>query len=194
MSELSLGRCRVTPGFLLGAALLLFLEEDHRLTLLFLIAALCHEGGHILAAKCCGLTVRSVRLSAVGMELDIPRGPHCSYGQELLLLAAGPAVNLALTALCCRLSGIWPKLFGGINLILACFNLLPVSPLDGGELFRLCCSCFCSPRLTLHLTDGLAGLTCGSAIGAGLWLAWLGNPSLLLLGIWLLLGRMRCRV
>ncbi|MCC8182965.1 MAG: site-2 protease family protein, partial [Clostridiales bacterium] len=102
---------------------------------------------------------------------------------------AGPGVNLLLALGCSRMGGETGQLFAGVNVILACFNLLPVPPLDGGQAVQLR-----RGRMGLGRPGGLAArpvadLAWGVASGAGLWLAWRGNPALLLLGLWLLVGR-----
>lgn len=191
MPERTSVRLRVTPGFWVTFALLLLAEEGHGLSLLFLLAGLCHELGHLLAARLLKLPVYALTLSAIGAELDISR--NCSYGGELLLAAGGPLVNLLLTAICCRMPGETVHLFAGVNLLLACFNLLPVLPLDGGAVLELLSARLLPPRAGWLLPQIVAELTCAGAVGTGLWLAWLGNPSLLILGCWLLFGRRQSR-
>ncbi|MCC8181465.1 MAG: hypothetical protein LIO45_00555, partial [Clostridiales bacterium] len=65
---------RATPGFWVVLALLLMTEEGYGLSLLFFVAAACHELGHLLAAWVMGLPVEALTLSAVGAELRIGRG------------------------------------------------------------------------------------------------------------------------
>lgn len=182
--ELTLGRVRATPGFLLGVALLLFLDEGQGLLWVFGLAGVCHELGHLLAAWGLRLRLRYLRLSLFGAELALEgRGRRLWWG-EALLAAAGPGVNLALAGLCCRL-GAWP-VFAGANLLLAGFNLLPVPPLDGGRVLSALAARFLPGGWGLGLSDLVAGLTRGVVLGLGLVLAAEGNWSLLVLGVWLL--------
>lgn len=180
-------RCHVTPGFCLMLAFLLFVDEGHALALWIGLAALCHELGHLAAARLLGLEVRSLTLSAMGAELDISR--RCSYGGEVLLLSCGPLVNLALAAIFCHIPHETAHLFAGVNLLLSLFNLLPVPPLDGGELVQVLAAWLLSGRTGWVLSELIADLTAVTATGAGVWLALRGNPSMLVLGLWLLLGR-----
>ncbi|MCD8382103.1 MAG: site-2 protease family protein [Clostridiales bacterium] len=178
---------RATPGFWVVLALLVMTEEGYGLSLLFFAAALCHELGHLLAARAMRLPVEALTLSAMGAELRIGRG--CSWPGELALTLAGPGVNLLLALGCSRLPGEMWQLFVGVNVILACFNLLPIPPLDGGQAIRLALGRLLPGRTGWLAARIVADLACGGAVGAGLWLAWLGNPALLLLGLWLTIGR-----
>lgn len=180
-------RWQVTPGFCVTMAMLLLVDEGHGLIVWILLASVCHEMGHLAAAQWQGLEIRSLTLSAMGAELDISR--RCSYWRELLLILCGPLVNLSLATLCCHMPGQKTHLFAGINLLLALFNLLPIPPLDGGEAVRLVAEWLLPGRAACLVSDLLADLTCVLFIALGLRFALQGNLMLLMLGIWLLLGR-----
>ncbi|MDI1318803.1 MAG: site-2 protease family protein, partial [bacterium] len=117
---------------------------------LFFVCVILHELGHSLTARRYGVRTSRILLMPIGgmAELDqIPRKPSA----ELLITAAGPAVNFAIVAL--LLPFAWHGVFsdeevalysaGGLaiqlcvaNLIMGCFNLVPVFPMDGGRIFR----------------------------------------------------------
>lgn len=188
MTEFVWGRLRITPGFLLAVALLLVCDDGSGLPFLLLLASLLHELGHLLLARLLGLEVRTLRLGFFGAELDLPGRAHCRWLDEVLLLAAGPAVNLVLAVLCCALPGETAPLFGALNLLLGCFNLLPVFPLDGGGLLQVLAARLLPGAFGLTVSDCVGSITRGLLLGLGLFLALQGNPSLLLLSFWLLLG------
>ena len=114
---------------------------------LFLIVLL-HEFGHALACRQVGGRANRIVLWPLGgvAYVDPPPRP----GATLWSIAAGPLVNVALIpilALMASLTGsqIWidgpsfdgllPTVFW-INVGLLAFNILPVYPLDGGQIFR----------------------------------------------------------
>lgn len=111
------------------------------------ICVVLHELGHSFTAMHYGVGVHRILLMPIGgiAEMDrIPREP----GRELLITLAGPAVNFVLAgALWFAVRGqsgaVSPYSFQGLlgqlfvaNLIMGCFNLLPVFPMDGGRIFR----------------------------------------------------------
>lgn len=186
-------RLEITPGF--AAVLLCYAYFGSiRLLCIFLLAALLHEASHLLAANCVGLALSSVRLSALGAEF-IPRpGQMTSFPADLLLCFSGCAGNFFAVALCCLLRS-WP-VFLGANLILGCFNCLPVRGLDGGNgLYTLLAWQF-SPEAAervsavISLLFSLAVAVYGASVALADW----RHPYLLALGIWLMsstLSRLR---
>ncbi|MCB9791407.1 MAG: site-2 protease family protein [Alphaproteobacteria bacterium] len=97
-----------------------------------------HELGHAMAARRFGIRTRSITLYPFGGIAALERSEQ-SPTEELVIAAAGPAVNLALAAAAAPLwmSGSWlAGVFAGLNLAMALFNLLPAFPMDGGRVLR----------------------------------------------------------
>ena len=122
-------RIQVGDSFILMAALVGFLDESGLAPLFFLAAAL-HEMGHALAVLFCGGTFIQLRLTAAGGVIRY-RLPRISMLKDVCIAAAGPAFGL-LAAWGAAAFGYYR--FAGANLLLSMLNLMPVRPLDGGQM------------------------------------------------------------
>ena len=145
-----LGKLEVGWGFLVLAVMALIVGAGPVLPMTVL-AALCHEGGHLAGLRLAGpavnlvlalLFARAVRLTAFGAEIRADTR-YLPYGREILCTLAGPAVNLVLALLFARALGWY--LPAGVNLFLGCFNLLPLPSLDGGRALYLGVSWLAGP-------------------------------------------------
>lgn len=139
----------------------------------FFVALVLHEMGHYFAARVCAVPVKQVglgwgprlygaRVSDVDCQLHLlPLGAYVRMDmvvlqsrpllQQLFVLGAGIAVNLALCAV------TWGSLFGALNLALAVGNLIPLYQLDGWKGGMVICRRFFgrpSPLVEWILTLG----------------------------------------
>jgi Zn-dependent protease/predicted transcriptional regulator len=112
-------------------------------SLLFLASIALHELGHSWVALREGLEVDSITLWLFGGVSQL-KGRFPSPGAEFRVAVSGPLVSIglgvvfmviAVTGLPTEVDGVAAWL-GYINLILAVFNLLPASPLDGGRVLH----------------------------------------------------------
>ena len=108
-----------------------------------------HEFGHALACRQVGGNANQIVLWPLGgvAYVDPPPRP----GATLWSIAAGPLVNVALVPIITAI-GLFSKSQGWavtmpdfhsflravwvINFVLLCFNILPIYPLDGGQILR----------------------------------------------------------
>lgn len=124
----------------------------------FFICVVLHELGHAAAARRFGIQVPRILLLPIGgmaqME-SMPRTPR----KEFVIAIAGPAVNFLIIGVLMifapfpsedigdfvgsflGLSSVepdlrWPQFLMAVNLLMGCFNLLPVFPMDGGRVLR----------------------------------------------------------
>ncbi|MFT4037473.1 MAG: site-2 protease family protein [Thermomicrobiales bacterium] len=128
--------------------------------LLVFVCVLAHEFGHVYMARQQGVHVHDVSLSAVGGVARMDQMPENAPRTEMLIALAGPAANVALTAILLplvllagvangfsdvedyartvfqpSLAGLLTTLFYA-NLLLLISNILPAFPMDGGRVFR----------------------------------------------------------
>ena len=113
-------------------------------SVLFFASVVAHELAHSLVSKRHGIPVKSITLFIFGGVARISR-EVTSPGTELVMAAAGPLSSVALAGI---FYGIWALAANFepvaamawylcfINLFLACFNMVPGFPLDGGRVLR----------------------------------------------------------
>jgi Zn-dependent protease/CBS domain-containing protein len=164
----------------------------------FFLSLLAHEISHALVARRNGLNVEDITLWLFGGVARLS-GEARNPGAELRIAGVGPLVSMVLgvafllVAVLVMASGYqglalaalaW---LGGINLVLAVFNVIPAAPLDGGRLLRSVIWWRTGDRLKATLWASRAGQVFGwilIAIGlvtfldtgdfGGLWLVLIG--------------------
>ncbi|SHJ08669.1 Zn-dependent protease (includes SpoIVFB) [Dethiosulfatibacter aminovorans DSM 17477] len=117
------------------------------IALLMFVSILLHELSHSIVSIHLGINVSSITLFIFGGLAQIEEEPNDPV-KEMKIAIAGPAMSLLLFALFTLLSNLLLFLgiteiytvpfsyVGGVNLILAIFNLVPAFPLDGGRVLR----------------------------------------------------------
>ncbi|MER5457699.1 site-2 protease family protein [Micromonospora sp. NPDC002389] len=169
----------------------------------FFLGLLAHEVSHAVVAKRNGLGVGGITLWLFGGVAEL-RGEARTPGAELRIAGVGPLVSLIIGAFFGVLAmllnlagvhGLWLGVMawlGGINLLLAVFNILPAAPLDGGRLLRAAVWKATGDRTRATVVAARAGWVLGLAlIGFGLFRfltgAGVGGLWLALIG-WFLIG------
>lgn len=198
-------RVRIHPAFALYL-LSMAVFSSWRMTLCAVGALLVHEAGHYAAALLLGERIVRVELTPFGGVMTYAPGKSPSKGiRGVCVAAAGPLGNaLAILAAAAQpvqhllgCDGVQALI--AANLAMLCLNLLPVLPLDGGNIvFCIGYYLFPAARLITLLS------ACGVLVGMGLvLLALYGlirlgtlNSSLLMIGGYLVLcaGRGRAEV
>lgn len=171
---------RVSPWFWGMAAILGWplLQEGWPMLLLFIFAAfvsiLVHEFGHALTARAFGHQPRVLLYQFGGLAMYAPTH-RFTLGRSILIVAAGPLAGLvlggiafgALVALVIFEVPVAPQLEGflsilaTINFSWSLLNLLPVLPLDGGQILRDVLLLFTRSGLRIAL---IVGLLVGAAV------------------------------
>ncbi len=107
------------------------------------VSVLVHEFGHALTAVCFRQKAQ-IRLVALG-GLTTYEGPKLKFWKQFIIVFNGPLAGIGLAVLAAALLQMsWGPLGKGIltlfmvaNLFWSVVNLLPVLPLDGGQLLRI---------------------------------------------------------
>jgi Zn-dependent protease len=166
---------------------------------LFLIVTL-HEFGHALACRQVGGTANRIVLWPLGGVAYVNPPPR--PGPTLWSIAAGPLVNLALIPI---LSVLWfvsrswgwaesmpnahalVRTVWWINLVLLIFNLLPIYPLDGGQILRSMLWFLLGRARSLMATTIIGFLGVAGLVALALWLQsiWVGiMAAFILMNCW----------
>lgn len=182
-------RFRVTPGFLLLLAGLLYLDEGVGLVPWALLACVVHELGHVIAGWTVKGRIQSLSLSIVGAELAFEYPVPLSYRREILVAMAGPAANL-LAGLAAY--GMQFYVLAVFSFGIGAFNLLPIRPLDGGTVLSDLLAGLLGPDWSEHILLVLSGVLVGALVGIGAVAALhYANLTLILTAIWLLANVLR---
>ena len=138
---------KIKIGFFAIMLFLSLLLSHSLFSLATLLAALLHELGHILAARLFKIHFSECKMGLYGIGL-IPDNSLFSYGQEILLCAAGPVANFLLAFSLFLLLPHYPNRFLEYLLFssvaLGCLNLIPIRDFDGGRILRAILSPRCS--------------------------------------------------
>lgn len=187
-----------TSGAAFGATLML---------LLFACVVL-HELGHSLVAQAFQIPVRQIVLLPIGGVAVLERNPD-SPRHELLIAAAGPAVNVVIAGVLFVLLGARGDLAmldprglvaGGMpapgadtllvwlfeaNVTLVLFNLIPAFPLDGGRMLRALAAMVTSYPKATRFAATVGQLF---AVGFGVLGVVSGNLILVLVAVFIFFG------
>jgi stage IV sporulation protein FB len=160
---------------------------------------LAHEFGHILTARRFGVATPFVTLLPIGGVAQLERIPE-KPSEELLIAAAGPAVNVVIALALVLFAGadLRPDSLAAfdtskvslidrlamVNVFLVLFNLIPAFPMDGGRMLRA----LLSARLGfVRATEIAAQIGQGLAFAFG-FLGLLYNPLLIFIAIFVYLA------
>ena len=139
------------------------------------------------------MPVEGLRLGPFGAVICAPGASRLSYGRELAVTLAGPAVNLLAAPLLAAFArgGDDPRwyLFAGAHAALGLYNLLPILPLDGGRALYLAAAYCLGPAAGERIAAAvsLLGAAALSVLGAR-FMAAQGGALFLLAALGLLFG------
>lgn len=115
-----------------------------------------HELGHVFAALAVGWRVKSMELLPFGGVCEVDEWGSTKARDEIAVALAGPFVNgaMILVGLLFVWIGAWDQAWAEFfiqgNAAIACFNLLPIWPLDGGKILQAVLSKMISYYKTIY--------------------------------------------
>lgn len=115
---------QVIPGFLIGLAVGL-LCVPIKWILAWIIAAYIHEVGHYLSLQFFKIPIHSVKIGLLGAKIE---AAEASFPSNVFCSLAGPAAGLCLVFFLRQ----FPRI-ALCGLIQSCWNLIPITPMDGGH-------------------------------------------------------------
>ena len=150
----------------------------HALAYLSLFAiVLLHEFGHAFACRSVGGRADRIVLWPLGGVAFVQ--PPARPGALLWSIAAGPLVNLALVPVTLLLvmglvdggqAALWSDfdryivMLTAINAVLLVFNLLPIYPLDGGQILHAILWFFIGRARGLEVASGIGVVSAGGGL------------------------------
>lgn len=188
--KFSLFGTRIYVSFLFSATLSLMLATDRTgLMIPTLFAVLIHETGHLFSMWASDCAPKEIRLIPASVQIVEKYGTPLK--KQWGIIICGPLANIAVSAaifINFYLTGSDISLrFALLNLVMAAFNLLPVSGLDGGRLLELFISAkkdiYTAARTVNIITIVLAILLC--VVGVTLVIRGNVNLSVFILALYL---------
>lgn len=161
----------------------MFLLDDGYNALMSLVSISAHELAHIACLLAFGGSVKHMRFSLVEMNIKANED-RLNNLQKFTVAIAGPLVNIILFLISINEY----KKFAMVNLVIACFQLLPIESLDGDKALEMMgISSKVRQRLSLVLAFAFA------LIGFYLLLKTKYNFSVLAISLYLLHNSFTCK-
>ncbi len=191
--EINHTRIRIHPLALIGAIVLISMGQGSAV-LSALLALVLHELAHVFAAKSFHLPVPEVEFTPFGGVARMEDICEATPVQQFVVAAAGPAMSWLCCLVCAGLMQLgWVSLaqiegFLRWNLLLLCFNLIPVLPLDGGRMLQALLTPWLGWQKAMRILSTL-GICVGLLMnGLAIWGAVHGvaNLSLVIAGCYLM--------
>ena len=155
-----------------------------------LFAVAIHEIGHLVAMWLTKCLPTAIKCGLGGILIS--GNSYCTNKQSLLIAASGPLMNLIFTAVILGLGLVFDSyilcVFSAVQFLVGSVNLLPIEGLDGGDIFK---------NILFSTNIKNVGFWCSFVsivtacvifvLGIAIAVKNVSNPSLLLLGIYLII-------
>ncbi len=112
--------------------LYIFMQSTKIFALTF-IFILLHELGHLVTGITIGLKVKKINIHISGLSVEFENYGKQRNANKIVIDIAGPLINIIALVIAIIIK---QEEIAYINLLLAIVNLLPIYPLDGGQILR----------------------------------------------------------
>lgn len=112
--------------------LYIFMQSTKIFALTF-IFILLHELGHLVTGITIGLKVKKINIHISGLSVEFENYVKQRNANKIVVDIAGPLINIIALVIAIIIK---QEEIAYINLLLAIVNLLPIYPLDGGQILR----------------------------------------------------------
>ena len=112
--------------------LYIFMQSTKIFALTF-IFILLHEIGHLVTGITIGLKVKKINIHISGLSVEFENYGKQRNANKIVVDIAGPLINIIALVIAIIIK---QEEIAYINLLLAIVNLLPIYPLDGGQILR----------------------------------------------------------
>ena len=168
------------------AVLCLYYRGGAALLPAVMLPVAAHELSHILVLRLFGHRIETLTLEPRGLSIRYRDGG----GGELLSALSGPLGGALYALAFWNARTHWLRDSAGLSLLLTAFNLLPISPLDGGRAFTLLCVKALGEERGGRLSRAVGAVFLTFLLIAGVALAlWKKTTPPLAAALWLLLFR-----
>lgn len=154
----------------------------------FFIALVLHECAHAVVASAVGVKVWSLEVLPFGCTAKMESFAVVSGGKEIVMAAAGPAVNIisaaAVYVIFKHNAGEFASAFMRSSMMLASINLIPALPLDGGRIVASIIGMKYSAFVATRITSVMGMIASAVILAVGFFLAANSavNPTLFIMG------------
>lgn len=155
-----------------------------------LLAVVLHEIGHLIWMKKCRTAPKLVKMSLGGVLMV--GSAFCTAKESISIALTGPIVNFLFTAVFyffgVYFDNVLLAAFGVVQFLVGAINLLPVKGLDGGTILTVLLEKYCKRNVALIVKLVSFCVSVGVLVlGIAVAVKNTSNPSLLLLGIYLII-------
>lgn len=142
------------------------------------LAIVFHEIFHVIAARFLGVALYSFRITPLGIKARLKSVPN-SFKKQTFIFFSGPLGNFLL-ALAFSFGNDFFRNLSYANLAIGLYNLLPIYPLDGGQIFIIVFYKLMGGSKTFRLIKRLSiVMKIGMALAGLVQVLIFKNPSLL---------------